>query len=74
MLNKFKFIPLILISLFTLSFAVQIPLSSSSYDYRFRISAAGDMWLYDGIVDGISEHCQYTRIESFNSQRDGILP
>ena len=64
MLNKFKFIPLILISLFTLSFAVQISLSSSSYDYRFRISAAGDMWLYDGIVDGISEHCQYTRIEN----------
>ena len=22
------------------------------------------MWLYNGIVDGISEHCQYTRIEN----------
>ena len=64
MLNKFKFVPLILIFLFTLSFAVQVPLSSSSYDYRFRISAAGDMWLYNGIVDGVSEHCQYTQIEN----------
>ena len=64
MLNKFKFIPLTLISLFTLSFAVQISLSSSSYDYRFKISAAGDMWLYNGIVNGISEHCQYTQIEN----------
>lgn len=64
MLNKFKFIPLILISLVTFSFSVQVPLSSSSYDYRFRISAAGDMWLYNGIVDGIVEHCQYTQIEN----------
>jgi hypothetical protein len=64
MFGKLKFIPLILISLFTLSFAVQVPLSSSSYDYRFRISAAGDMWLYNGIVDGVSEHCQYTQIEN----------
>lgn len=64
MLNKLKFIPLILIFLSTLSFAVQVPLSSSSYDYRFRISAAGDMWLYNGIVDGVSEHCQYTQIEN----------
>jgi proline-rich receptor-like protein kinase PERK4 len=64
MLNKLKFIPLILISLVTFSFAVQISLSSSSYDYRFRISAAGDMWLYDGIVDGVVEYCQYTRIEN----------
>lgn len=64
MFNKLKFIPLTLISLFTLSFAVQIPISSSSYDYRFRISAAGDMWLYDGIVDGVVEYCQYTRIEN----------
>ena len=64
MLNKLKFIPLILISLFTLSFAVQVPLSSDSYDYRFRISAAGDMWLYDGVVDGIVEHCQYTKYDN----------
>ena len=64
MLNKLKFIPLILISLFTLSFAVQVPLSSDSYDYRFRISSAGDMWLYDGIVDGVSEHCQYTKYDN----------
>lgn len=64
MLNKLKFIPLILISLFTLSFAVRIPLSSSSYDYRFKISTAGDMWLYNGVVDGIVEHCQYTQIEN----------
>nr|WP_314883043.1 hypothetical protein [uncultured Campylobacter sp.] len=64
MLNKLKFIPLILISLVTFSFSVQVPLSSSSYDYRFRISAAGDMWLYNGIVDGIVEHCQYTQIEN----------
>ena len=64
MLNKLKFIPLILISLVTFSFSVQVPLSSSSYDYRFRISAAGDMWLYNGIVDGVSEHCQYTQIEN----------
>jgi len=64
MLNKLKFIPLILISLVTFSFSVRIPLSSSSYDYRFRISAAGDMWLYDGIVDGVVEYCQYTQIEN----------
>jgi len=64
MLSKLKFIPLILISLFTLSFAVQVPLSSDSYDYRFRISAAGDMWLYDGVVDGVVEHCQYTKYEN----------
>ena len=64
MFNKLKFIPLTLISLFTLSFAVQIPLSSSSYDYRFKISTAGDMWLYDGIVDGVVEYCQYTQIEN----------
>lgn len=64
MLNKFKFIPLILISLVTLSFSVQVPLSSSSYDYRFKISTAGDMWLYNGIVDGVVEHCQYTQIEN----------
>ena len=64
MLNKFKFIPLILISLVTFSFSVQIPLSSSSYDYRFRVSAAGDMWLYNGVVDGIVEHCQYIQIEN----------
>ena len=64
MLNKLKFIPLTLISLFTLSFAVQVPLSSDSYDYRFRISAAGDMWLYDGVVDGIVEHCQYTKYDN----------
>ena len=64
MFNKLKFIPLILISLVTFSFSVQIPLSSSSYDYRFRISAAGDMWLYNGVVDGIVEHCQYTQIEN----------
>ncbi|WP_298987306.1 hypothetical protein [uncultured Campylobacter sp.] len=64
MLNKFKFIPLILISLVTFSFAVRIPLSSSSYDYRFKISTAGDMWLYNGVVDGIVEHCQYTQIEN----------
>lgn len=64
MLNKFKFIPLILISLVTFSFSVQVPLSSSSYDYRFKISTAGDMWLYNGIVDGIVEHCQYTQIEN----------
>ena len=64
MFNKLKFIPLALISLFTLSFSVQIPLSSSSYDYRFRISAAGDMWLYNGVVDGIVEHCQYIQIEN----------
>ena len=64
MLNKLKFIPLILISLFTFSFAVRIPLSSISYDYRFKISTAGDMWLYNGVVDGIVEHCQYTQIEN----------
>ena len=64
MLNKFKFIPLILISLVTFSFAVRIPLSSSSYDYRFRVSDAGDMWLYNGVVDGIVDHCQYTQIEN----------
>ena len=64
MLNKLKFIPLTLIFLFTLSFAVQVPLSSDSYDYRFRISAAGDMWLYDGVVDGIVEHCQYTKYDN----------
>ena len=64
MLNKFKFIPLILISLVTFSFAVRIPLSSSSYDYRFKISTAGDMWLYNGVVDGIVEHCQYVQIEN----------
>ena len=64
MLNKLKFIPLILISLFTFSFAVRIPLSSSSYDYRFKISTTGDMWLYNGVVDGIVEHCQYTQIEN----------
>lgn len=64
MFNKLKFIPLTLISLFTFSFAVQVPLSSDSYDYRFRISAAGDMWLYDGVVDGVSEHCQYTKYDN----------
>lgn len=64
MLNKLKFIPLILISLVTFSFAVRIPLSSSSYDYRFKISTAGDMWLYNGVVDGIVEHCQYVQIEN----------
>ena len=64
MFNKFKFIPLILIFLVTFSFSVQVPLSSDSYDYRFRISAAGDMWLYDGVVDGVSEHCQYTKYEN----------
>ena len=64
MFNKLKFIPLILISLVTFSFAVRIPLSSSSYDYRFKISTAGDMWLYNGVVDGIVEHCQYTQIEN----------
>ena len=64
MLNKLKFIPLILISLVTFSFSVQVPLSSDSYDYRFRISAAGDMWLYDGVVDGVSEHCQYTKYDN----------
>ena len=64
MLNKLKFISLALMSFFTFSFAVRIPLSSSSYDYRFRISAAGDMWLYDGVVDGVVEYCQYTQIEN----------
>jgi len=64
MFNKLKFIPFILIFLVTFSFSVNIPLSSSSYDYRFRISTAGDMWLYDGIVDGVVEYCQYTRIEN----------
>ena len=64
MLNKLKFILPTLICLFTLSFAVQVPLSSDSYDYRFRISAAGDMWLYDGVVDGIVEHCQYTKYDN----------
>ena len=64
MLNKLKFISLTLMSFFAFSFAVQVPLSSDSYDYRFRISAAGDMWLYDGVVDGIVEHCQYTKYDN----------
>lgn len=62
MLNKFKFIPLILIfvsSLFSLEIYSTVP-----YDYRLRISAAGDMWLYNGIIRDVVYYCQYTQVEN----------
>lgn len=62
MLNKFKFIPLILISLVTFSFAEIFP--TASYDYRLRITDAGDMWLYYGTyMNAISKHCRLKQIE-----------
>ena len=62
MLNKLKFIPLILISLAAFSFAEIFP--TASYDYRLRISAAGDMWLYYGTyMNAISKHCRLKQIE-----------
>ena len=62
MLNKLKFIPLILISLVTLSFAEIFP--TASYDYRLRITDAGDMWLYYGTyMNAISKHCRLKQIE-----------
>ena len=62
MLNKFKFISLILIfasSLFSLEIYSTVP-----YDYRLRISAAGDMWLYNGIIRDVVHYCQYTQVEN----------
>ena len=62
MLNKFKFIPLILIfasSLFSLEIYSTVP-----YDYRLRITGAGDMWLYNGIVRDVVHYCQYTQVEN----------
>ena len=62
MLNKFKFIPLILISLVTFSFAEIFP--TASYDYRLRITDAGDIWLYYGTyMNAISKHCRLKQIE-----------
>lgn len=62
MLNKLKFIPLILISFAAFSFAEIFP--TASYDYRLRISAAGDMWLYYGTyMNAISKHCRLKQIE-----------
>ena len=62
MLNKFKFIPLILISFAIFSFAEIFP--TASYDYRLRISAAGDMWLYYGTyMNAITKHCRLKQIE-----------
>ena len=62
MLNKLKFIPLILIfasSLFSLEIYSTVP-----YDYRLRVTDAGDIWLYNGIIQGIVDHCQYTQVEN----------
>ena len=62
MLNKFKFISLILIfasSLFSLEIYSTVP-----YDYRLRISAAGDMWLYNGIIRDVVYYCQYIQVEN----------
>lgn len=62
MLNKLKFIPLIFLfvtSLFSLEIYSTVP-----YDYRLRISAAGDMWLYNGIVRDVVHYCQYTQVEN----------
>ena len=62
MFNKFKFIPLILIfvsSLFSLEIYSTVP-----YDYRLRITGAGDMWLYNGIVRDVVHYCQYTQVEN----------
>ena len=61
MLNKLKFIPLILISLVTFSFSL-FP-SSISYDYRLRISTAGDIWLFDGVSYGLSVYCKYIKYQ-----------
>lgn len=61
MFNKLKFIPLFLISLVT--FSVGFPLSSNSYDYRLRISAAGDIWLFDGLFYDVSTYCKYVKFE-----------
>ena len=62
MLNKFKFIPLILIFASSL-FSLEI-YSTVSYDYRLRVTDAGDIWLYNGIIQGIVDHCQYTQVEN----------
>lgn len=62
MFNKLKFIPLIFLfvtSLFSLEIYSTVP-----YDYRLRISSAGDMWLYNGIIRGVVNHCQYTQVEN----------
>lgn len=62
MLNELKFIPLIFLfvtSLFSLEIYSTVP-----YDYRLRVSAAGDMWLYNGIVRDVVHYCQYTQVEN----------
>ncbi len=62
MLNKLKFIPLIFLfvtSLFSLEIYSTVP-----YDYRLRITGAGDMWLYNGIVRDVVHYCQYTQVEN----------
>lgn len=62
MLNKLKFIPLILISFVAFSFAEIFP--TASYDYRLRITDAGDIWLYYGTyMNAISKHCRLKQIE-----------
>ena len=62
MLGKLKFIPLILISLAIFSFAEIFP--TASYDYRLRITDAGDMWLYYGTyMNAITKHCRLKQIE-----------
>ena len=62
MFNKLKFIPLILISFVAFSFAEIFP--TASYDYRLRITDAGDMWLYYGTyMNAISKHCRLKQIE-----------
>ena len=62
MLNKLKFIPLIFLfvtSLFSLEIYSTVP-----YDYRLRITDAGDMWLYNGIIRDVVHYCQYTQVEN----------
>lgn len=66
MFNRLKFIPLILISLVSFSFS----LSSNSYDYRLRISAAGDIWLFDGLSYGFATYCKFVKFE--NSPNDPV--
>ena len=62
MLNRLKFIPLTLMSLFIFSFAEIFP--TASYDYRLRITDAGDMWLYYGTyMNAITKHCRLKQIE-----------
>lgn len=63
MLNKFKFLYLLLMSLATLSHAEIWP--SVPYDYRLRVSDNGNIWLYNGIVYHSVQYCRYTKVENY---------